>query len=204
MVAYYVATKGKHPFGEKPERLSNLLAGEPVGLNGLSDLALKDLVSWMLRHDPNDRPSAKEALKHPYLQSAEEKFEMLRKVGNEREVKTGDVNSNVVRQLNADSTNWKTMMRRDVLRYLATNFLTGERIRYGSSWTECLRLIRNVSQHWKDRPRPSRTPQREAFYQVGDPQQYFLKVFPNLPVVVHRIIRSSGWKGRPELQKYFG
>ena len=196
MVAYYVATKGKHPFGEKPERLSNLLAGKPAGLDSLPDLALKDLLSWMLSHDPNDRPSAKEALKHPCLQSAEEKFEMLCKVGNEVETKTRDVNSDVVRQLNSESTDWRTLISADVLQYLANGRI------YGSSWTECLRLIRNVSQHWNDRPRAS--PQPRAFYLVGDPQEFFLKVFPDLPVVVHGIIRSSCWKERPDLQKYFG
>ena len=200
MVAYYVVTKGKHPFGEEADRLRNLLDGKPVGLERLLDPGLKDLLSWMLSHDPYDRPSAEEALKHPYLQTAEEKFEMLCKVGNEVEIKTGDVDSDVVRQLNSDSTDWKTMIRHDVLQYLCTDFLIGRRYWYGSPWTECLRLMRNVNLNWKNR-RP--LPQPEAFYEVGDPQEYFLKVFPNLPVVVHKIVRSSDWKERPELQKYF-
>ena len=200
MVAYYVVTKGQHPFGEEPDRLRNLLDGNPVGLDSLSDPVLKDLLSWMLSHDPNDRPSAEEALKHPYLQTAEEKFEMLSKIGNEVEIKTGDSNSDVVRQLNSDSTDWKTMItEQHILKYLCTNVFNGKTHTYRSSWTECLRLIRNVDQHWKGRP----LPQPEVFYVVGDPQEYFLKVFPNLPVVVHRIIRSSDWKERPPLQKYF-
>ena len=77
MVAYYVVTKGKHPFGEEADRLRNLLDGKPVGLERLLDPGLKHLLSWMLSHDPYDRPSAEEALKHPYLQTAEEKFEMF-------------------------------------------------------------------------------------------------------------------------------
>ena len=195
MVAYYVVTKGQHPFGEEAERLLNLREGKPVGLDSLSDPALKDFLSWMLSHDPYKRPSAEEALKHPYLQTAEEKFEMLCKVGNEVEIKKVDVNSVVVRQLNSDSTDWRTIIRADVLKY----FVNGRN--YGPSWTECLRLMRNVNQHWKDTPRP--LPQPKAFYEVGDPQEYFLKVFPDLPVLVHRIVRSSDWKERPELQKYF-
>ena len=88
MVAYYVVTKGQHVFGEEIDRLRNLHDGNPVGLDRLLDPFLKDLLSWMLSHDPNDRPSAEQALKHPYLQTAEEKFEMLCKVGNEVEIKT--------------------------------------------------------------------------------------------------------------------
>ena len=50
MVAFYVVTKGKHPFGEEPDRLRNLLeCGKPVGLDGLSDHTLKDLLSWMFK-----------------------------------------------------------------------------------------------------------------------------------------------------------
>ena len=199
MVAYYVVTKGKHPFGEDREGLGNKLDGKPVGLNGLSDHVLKDLISWMLSHDPDDRPSAEEALKHPYLQTAEEKFEMLCKVGNEDEIRTGNVHSDAVRQLNSDSTDWKTMIREDVLQFLCTDFSSGRTSNYGSSWTECLKLIGNVNQHWKDKPRP--LPQPEAFYEVIDPQQFFLKVFPNLPVAVHRIVRSRQWRERPQVQK---
>ncbi|XP_046864633.1 serine/threonine-protein kinase/endoribonuclease IRE2-like [Xenia sp. Carnegie-2017] len=67
MVAYYVATGGKHPFGTTGVRLHNMLNGNPVGLMEIEDEALKDLLLWMLNLQPEDRPSANEALKHPYL-----------------------------------------------------------------------------------------------------------------------------------------
>ena len=91
----------------------------------------------------------------------------------------------------------------DVLNYLCTVSVNGKSkaFHYGPSWTECLRLIRNVNQHWKDRPRP--LPQPEVFYVVDDPQEYFLKIFPDLPVVVHRIVRSCIWKERQNLKKFF-
>ncbi len=203
MVAFYIVTKGKHPFGEEPDKLRNLLDGNPVGLDTLKDPVLKDFLSWMLSHDPKDRPSANQALKHPYLQPAKQQFEMLCKMGNQHEIKTQDVTSDVVRKLNSDPTDWRTQIRPDVLKYLCTDFLNGKpkTFYYGSSWTECLRFIRNVNQHWHDRPRPR--PQPEAFYVVGDPQEYFLSLFPNFFVEVHRIVRSCNWKERQELQKYF-
>ena len=202
-MAYYIVTKGEHPFGEERFRLHNLLDGKPVGLDKLDDPVLKDFISWMLSHDPNDRPSAKEALKHPYLQPPKQQFEMLCKIGNQQEVKAGDNTSDVVRQLNNDPKDWRKDLTEDVLNYLRTDYLNGKPklFHYNSSWTECLRLIRNVNQHCCDRPRP--LPQPEPFYHVGNPQDFFLNLFPNLPVLVHKAVRSSTWKERPDLVEYF-
>ena len=199
MVAFYIVTKGEHPFGEKRYRLDNLLTGQPVGLDALKDPVLRDLLSWMLSHDLKDRPSAEEALKHPYLQPAKQQFEMLCKMGNQLEIKTRDVKSDVVRMLNSDPSDWRNQIAPDVLTYLCTNSSKGKTFRCNSSWTDCLRLIRNVKEHWHDRPRP----RPEAFYLVGDPQEYFLNLFPNLPVEVHRIVRSCDWRERPDLKDYF-
>ena len=199
MVAFYTATKGEHPFGERADRLRNLLDGNPVGLAGLKDCVIKDLLSWMLSHEPKDRPSAEQALKHPYLQPAKQNFEMLCKVGNQPEIKTQDVKSDVVRMLNSDPKDWRNQIEPDILKYLCTDSSKGRTFRYKSSWTDCLRLIRNIREHWDDRPRP----RPEAFYLVGDPQEYFLNLFPNLPVEVHIIIRSCDWRERPDLKEYF-
>ena len=200
MVAFYILTKGEHPFGKEPDRHRNLLDGNPVYMDKLEDPAAKDLISWMLSCDPKIRPSAKEALKHPYLQSKKRQFEMLSKMGNQLEIKKRDNSSGVVVQLNEDPQNWQTLMEPDVLNYLRHDELNGrlKTFHYGSSWTECLRLIRNVDQHKNDGARPY--PQPASF---GDPQEYFLTKFPNLPVVVHRIVRQCDWKERAELEEYF-
>ena len=200
MVAFYTVTKGQHPFGEEPDRDRNLRNGNPVYLHKLEDPAVKDLISWMLSHDSKERPTAEQALKHPYLQSMEQQFELLSKMGNQPEIKTEDNSSGVVRELNNNPTDWQTLMDSDVLNYLCTDEVRGKskRFKYGSSWTACLRFIRNFDQHQNDKTRP--LPQPAAF---GQPQEYFLKKFPNLPVVVHRIVRMCDWKERADLKKFF-
>jgi serine/threonine-protein kinase/endoribonuclease IRE1 len=202
MLAFYVLTKGKHPFGEEPDQLRNVLDGKPVYLNMVKDPPANDLISWMLSHEPKDRPLAEEALKHPYLASPEQQFKMLCEVANQREIKKGDVDSDVVQKLNTISGDWQKQIDSKVLNYLRIDFVTGKPHKYGPSWCECLRLIRNVNQHWYDisRQRPQLD---EEFYLVDNPQKYFLNVFPNLPTDVHRIVRSSDWKERPNIKEYF-
>ncbi|XP_046857836.1 uncharacterized protein LOC124451255 [Xenia sp. Carnegie-2017] len=194
MVAYYVATKGKHPFGTKPHRLINMLNGNPVDLKEIKDETLKDLLRWMLNLKPEDRPYSNEALKHPFLMSDNEKFEMLSKVGNLRQIKTNDLQSSVVQKLNSESVDLEGQLGSDVYEY----FVNGRP--YKSSWTECLRLIRNIDQHWNDPP----LPQPELFYNIGDYKAYFLQTFPNLPVRVHAAVRSNKeLKNKPELKNIF-
>ena len=195
MIAFYIVTKGGHPYGEERFRLDNLLKGNPADMCKVKDLSSNDLITWMLSHDPEKRPSAEEALKHPYLQSKEHKFELLCKIGNQMEIKTGNANSDVVRKLNSGPKDWRALIKPSIFKYLCN----GKQFHYSSSWSDCLRLIRNVKEHWGDEPRP----RPEVFYLVGDPQTYFLNLFPNLPVEVHRIVRETDWKQRPELKNYF-
>ncbi|XP_046844930.1 serine/threonine-protein kinase 4-like [Xenia sp. Carnegie-2017] len=120
MAAYYVATKGEHAFGTKENRLNNLLNGNPVGLKKIDDAQLEDLLSWMLQHEPKLRPSAKEALKHSYLQSNEEKFDMLCEVGSQPEIKQPQCqNSDVRKQLDCP-TEWMKCIDDEVLKDLKT------------------------------------------------------------------------------------
>ncbi|XP_046861016.1 serine/threonine-protein kinase/endoribonuclease IRE1-like [Xenia sp. Carnegie-2017] len=90
MVAYYVATKGKHRFRTKRHILDNMLNGNPAGLDQIKDEALKDLLFWMLNLRSEERPSANESLKHPFLMSDDEKFDFLCKVGNQQPIKTSE------------------------------------------------------------------------------------------------------------------
>ena len=196
MVAFYIVTKGQHPFGRNPDRIRNIIDGNPVGLKELNDPVLKDLLSWMLSDDPKDRPSAVEALRHPYFQSSRQQLKMICAVGKQPEIKMQDGKSYVVGKLNDDLTDWRNRLAPDILKCSSSQgFL------YGSSWTECLRFVRKVTHHWHERPHPILS--SETLDLAGDPQQYFLQLFPDLPVKVHRIIRSCDWKERNSLKKYF-
>lgn len=82
MLAYYIQTKGAHPFGPEIARMVNLQNDNPVGLAQLSDPALKDLLSLMLAREQDTRPYVEEALKHPYFLSQKDQMRFLEAVGN--------------------------------------------------------------------------------------------------------------------------
>ncbi|XP_046855937.1 uncharacterized protein LOC124449038 [Xenia sp. Carnegie-2017] len=153
--------KRKHPFRTTLHRQINTLNGKPVGLNDIKNEALKELLSWISNLRPLDGPYAKETMKQPFLMSNDEKFKMFCKV------------------------DWKSQMDSDIYDYLVNEKVYS----YKPSWTECLRLTRNIGQHWYDQPRPRRQP--EPFYKIGDHKAYFLKTFHNLPVRVNAAVRSN-------------
>ena len=69
MVSFYVLTKGEHPFGDTYRRTSNIIDGNPVDLEMLTNATARDFVEWLIQHNPEDRPYAEEALQHSFLQS---------------------------------------------------------------------------------------------------------------------------------------
>ena len=205
MLAYYIYTKGKHPFGPKICRMNNLYNDNPVGLKDLSDPVIKDLISQMLSRDLDKRPYVEQALCHPYFLSCEEQIEFIETVANQPEIKNlKNRPSAVVIELNTKALavlpkDWKACIIPDDL----DTFCEGGRgaASYdGSSYTDCFELIRNVRQHWSDKSRPL----LKTMEQAKSIEEYFLPLFPHLSLVVHQVIREhSDWRQRNVLKKYF-
>ena len=198
MLFYFVLTKGKHPFGTLVEldRLTNIKRGV-FNLSDLVDPVSKDLIEWMIQQDFTKRPTVKECLKHPYLVTPEENFGLLKAVGNEVEIKAKDGSSPVVQEINGEysliTPAWKSKIDGEVY-----NFLSHSR-NYTNDVADLLRFIRNVGEHWSDAPRPPSVQQK-----VGMPQTYFLRLFPTLPMIVHRVVRRyPNWRHRDGLKPFF-
>ena len=195
MLCYYVLTKGKHPYGTRVDRTSNIANGN-FDLKDLSDPCARDLITWMLQHDPSTRPNVHQCLKHPYLRTAEENFNLVVSAGNEKEIKTRDATSIVVQELNKLPVciNWISMIEACVM-----NYMTAHRCPYTNGAADLLRFIRTTAVHWHDK-----TPPANVQNTVVTPQEYFERKFPTLPVELHRIIRQNfDWETRVKLTKYF-
>ena len=67
MIAFFILTKGEHPFGSVSERMGNIVNGNPIGLEKLADGNALTFVSSLISKEIQDRPYAQEALKHSFM-----------------------------------------------------------------------------------------------------------------------------------------
>ena len=67
MIAFFILTKGEHPFGSMYDRMRNIAKGKPVNLKKLRDSKAQRFVSKLIKHKIDDRLYASEALKDPFL-----------------------------------------------------------------------------------------------------------------------------------------
>ena len=67
MIAFFLLTKGEHPFGSSLDRMANILSDSPVNLDKLDNPSAKNFVSWLISHGIDDRPYAHEALTHSFV-----------------------------------------------------------------------------------------------------------------------------------------
>ncbi len=214
MVAFYILTNGKHPFGAKLNQLVNMRIDNPVGLQTYGkriDPVVKDLLSQMLAQNQDKRPYVEQALKHPYFLSAKEQIKFLEAVGNEPQIKDSKKRRNcaVAQKLDKypskpDSLlplDWIAVIHPDDLKTFCSSSGGRKPFNYdGAKYTQCLRLIRNVRQHWGDTPRSP----LKGMGKATPLDDYFLQLFPKLPLVLHQIIREHpDWKARATLMEFF-
>ena len=67
MIAFFVLTKGDHPFGRKFDRMRNILKGNSVNLRTLHHRKARKFVSWLISHKIESRPYAHEALRDSFV-----------------------------------------------------------------------------------------------------------------------------------------
>jgi serine/threonine-protein kinase/endoribonuclease IRE1 len=67
MIAFFILTKGEHPFGPALKRMRNISKGNPVNLRMLRDRQVRKFISWLISHNIDDRPYAAEALADPFM-----------------------------------------------------------------------------------------------------------------------------------------
>ena len=202
MLAFYIFTKGRHPFGMKIEQMVNLRCNRPVGLEMLDDdPVLKDLLSQMLARRLTERPYVEQALKHPYFLSTNDQIKFLEVVCNEPKfrTKTCTVSSKLDQPNPLLKSDWKAVFHPDDLKILYGGGQKDPSCCDGQKYSQCVRLIRNALQH-----HGGKLHKLKEKGQAKSLQAYFLNLFPTLPLAVHQIIRNDpDWNELPALTEFF-
>ncbi|KAK6170116.1 hypothetical protein SNE40_018589 [Patella caerulea] len=153
-VIYYVMAQGKHPFGESLKRQSNILNGESslVHIHGDDYVVLRSVVESMIRYTPEERPSAKAVLKHPFFWNREKQLMFFQDVSDRIEKETEECEA--VQRLEKDAyVIVKYDWRKNITSELQED-LKRFRSYKGKSVRDLLRAMRNKKHHYRELPDP--------------------------------------------------
>ncbi|XP_060791117.1 uncharacterized protein LOC132894981 isoform X1 [Neoarius graeffei] len=186
MLVYYILSIGHHPFGKSVWCEVNILRGK-YSLEHLEDEIAKDLVEWMISHDPKDRPKVEETLCHPFFWTDGRKVEYLKRLGNEKDVENcrnaePDLLS-AIEEITAGKSfsDWKTKLPSELVQKM-----DGKKKPYPENTLGLLRFIRNLHEHYPE-----------------DAEKLNLMTsFPDLFGNAFKFAKKRGWHTRPRLRKW--
>ncbi|KAG7330132.1 hypothetical protein KOW79_006354 [Hemibagrus wyckioides] len=177
MLIYYILSRGHHPFGTGPRCESNILDGK-YSLEHLKDELAKDLVKWMISHEPKDRPIVEETLRHPYFWTNKDKVDYLKKLGNEKEVvncRNADPDLlSAIETVTAGKSfaDWKTKLPSELLQKM-----DGQKKPYPENTLGLLRFVRNLHEHYSEDAKTTD----------------LMAIFPDLFETAFVIAKKRGW-----------
>ncbi|XP_051035168.1 serine/threonine-protein kinase/endoribonuclease IRE1 [Phodopus roborovskii] len=178
-VFYYVISEGNHPFGKSLQRQANILLGacslDCFHSDKHEDVIARELIEKMIAMDPQQRPSAKHVLKHPFFWSLEKQLQFFQDVSDRIEKESLD--GPIVRQLERGGRAVvKTDWRENITVPLQTD-LRKFRTYKGGSVRDLLRAMRNKKHHYRELP----VEVQETLGSIPDDfVRYFTSRFPYL------------------------
>lgn len=147
-VFYYVLVPGEHPFGQWFEREANIMCGK-ADLTPLESVPeAHDLISRMLDCKPENRPSAKQLCRHPFLWPAAKRLDFLVEFSDILEHESPDspiVIAIETRAADVVGRSWDRRLDAALLEDM------GRYRKYDtSSVRDCLRVVRNKRNHFNE------------------------------------------------------
>ena len=224
-VFYYVMTQGRHPFdvggtslGRDLNIKENNFSTDDLRLHGYQFDA-DDLIMQMLKHEPKERPTTDQILRHPYFWDVADKLEFLCDISDcyERE-------KNSIPNIHDESAPRTPSERqslleldylesrapnvigpsKDWLRALPKTFLTemGKQRKYtGSKMIDLLRVIRNKKNHFHDLPEDVKEQMlggsAKGYY------EFWAKRFPSLLINCHCLVLERDLVGKFRMERWF-
>lgn len=202
LICHYLLAHGRHPFkGIDDDSFvvveKNILTESKFLCEDLSEEA-KELILELIAAKEGDRPSASDALRHPYFWSDDKKVQFLKAVANQTEIATynpryGRPVSSVVHQIEnslSSLSDWSALFPK---LYSQLTSSPESRTYVTSSATHLLRFIRNAYGHASG-SRLTRRGQAALFYGNA-----FFRELPKLLMTVYNAVKSEKWQTRAEI-----
>ena len=156
-ILYYCLTNGKHPFGEHIERENNIV-NDNYSLKHLNSMPLaQHLIENMIKNNPAQRITAKNASMHPLFWSAEKKLDFLRITSDRLEVEKPNAPIVIAMENYAPKIIGSSPWLNKIDAQLRKELQTSKYRKYnGDIIRDLLRVIRNKIHHYHDLPDDAR------------------------------------------------
>ena len=217
LLLHYILSQ-KHPFAPKnctsefqvPHKTeANIMNGKMEGWDkSLCPEATHLIKRMLIKSNENDRPSAAEALQHPFFWSNKEKVDFLEVVGNQKEFacprsKRHHHSSSTQVEQDLEKRFSIVVKHKDWSSLPDMNKLYCEmkrRRKYKtSSAVELVRFIRNTYVHYQDNTFPTPKPIEQMLFD----DFVFLKCFPDLVIEVYKPVTTHDWDKKRDDIKCF-
>ena len=217
LLLHYILSQ-KHPFAPKnytrefqvPHKTeANIMNGKMEGWDkSLCPEATHLIKRMLIKSNENDRPSAAEALQHPFFWSNKEKVDFLEVVGNQKEFacpRSKRHHHSSLTQVEQDLEKRFSIIvkHKDWSSLPDMNKLYCEmkrRRKYkSSSAVELVRFIRNTYVHYQDNTFPTPKPIEQMLFD----DFVFLKFFPDLVIEVYKPVTTHDWDKKRDDIKCF-
>ena len=217
LLLHYILSQ-KHPFAPKnctsefqvPHKTeANIMNGKMEGWDkSLCPEATHLIKRMLIKSNENDRPSAAEALQHPFFWSNKEKVDFLEVVGNQKEFAcprskrhhhspSTQVEQDLEKRFSiiVKHKDWSSLPDMNKL-YCEMK----RRRKYkSSSAVELVRFIRNTYVHYQDNTFPTPKPIEQMLFD----DFVFLKCFPDLVIEVYEPVTTHDWDKKRDDIKCF-
>jgi serine/threonine-protein kinase/endoribonuclease IRE1 len=216
---FWVLTDGVHPFEDENgwQQLRELnIKRDKKNMDALSRWSdayePMQLITSMLEHQPENRPTAQAVLNHPYFWSPEKRLAFLCDVSDhfEREPRgvyednyAGDSDVLCALEDRAEEVMEAPFARADFLSRLDRQFVDtlGKQRKYsGNRMLDLLRALRNKKNHYEDMPENVK---KFVGPLAGGYLGYWMKKFPRLLMACYEVVHECGLQGNDRFKGYF-
>ncbi|KAM9500545.1 uncharacterized protein Hap1MRO34_003968 isoform 2-T3 [Clarias gariepinus] len=186
MLVYYILSCGHHPFGKGVRCEANILDGK-YSLEDLEEEIAKDLVEWMISHEPKDRPDVEQTLCHPFFWRDIWRVEYLKKLGNEKDVENcRNADPDLLSAIDGITagksfSDWKSNLPSELVQKLDS-----KKKPYPENTLGLLRFIRNLHEHYPEEAE----------------KLNLMTTFPDLFENAYKFAKTKGWNNRPSMKKW--